>query len=331
MISLLIAVVLDFIVGDPYNFPHPVKLMGKLICFEEKITRKICKTNISIKLSGLVIVLINIVLGFSIPFILINLFKNNRILFTIINTYLIYTCISAKCLHYEAIMVSKALDEDIEQGRKRLSYIVGRDTTSLNEEEIIKATVETVSENTSDGVIGPLFYIMLFGAPGGIAYKFINTMDSMLGYKNEKYINIGHFPAKTDDLFNLIPARITGVLMNISAIGRFDVRNGIKIMKRDRKNHKSPNSGYPESAVAGLLGIKLGGGNYYSGKYVDKPYIGDEIYKVNKNHINNTIKIMYRTEILFLIIYYLIMISIWKEYLWKDYTELEQDQGLVIY
>ena len=203
-------------------------------------------------------------------------------------------------------MVYRALEKGVEGGRKRLSYIVGRETSNLNEEEIIKATVETVSENTADGVIGPLFYIVLFGAPGGLAYKFINTMDSMLGYMDDKYRYLGYFPAKVDDLFNLIPARLTGLLMNISSIGRFDYRNGFKILKRDRRNHKSPNSGYPESATAGLLGIQLGGGSYYHGIYVDKPSIGDKIHEINKSHIKDSIEIMYRTEIGFLIIVLLI-------------------------
>ena len=315
MLSLILAVVLDFLIGDPSNFPHPVKLMGRIISIEEKLARKWFKSDKGLKLSGLIIVIVNISLGFLIPFIILKTTKEYKVLYTILNTYLIYTCIAAKCLHHEANMVSKALDKGLDEGRKRLSYIVCRDTSQLTEEKIIKATVETVAENTSDGVIGPLFYIAILGAPGGVAYKFINTMDSMLGYMNDKYINLGFFPAKTDDLFNLIPARITGLLMNISSIGRFNVINGFKIMKRDNKNHKSPNSGFPESTVSGLLGIQLGGGNFYYGMFVDKPTIGNEVNKINRSHIKDTIEIMYRSEIAFLIIYYLIIIvSNWKEY-----------------
>jgi len=308
MLSIFLAVVLDFIIGDPQNFPHPVKLMGQMISYEEKIARRFTKSDKKLKLCGLIIVILNVTLGLLVPYLLLRIVKENKIIYTILNTYLIYTCIAAKCLHHEANMVSKALDKGVNEGRKRLSYIVGRDTSQLTKDKIIKATVETVAENTSDGVIGPLFYIALLGAPGGIAYKFINTMDSMLGYMNDKYINLGFFPAKTDDLFNLIPARITGLLMNISSIGRFNVINGFKIMKRDNKNHKSPNSGFPESTVAGLLGIQLGGGNFYHGIFVDKPTIGNEINEINKNHIKDTIEIMYRSEIAFLIIYYLIII-----------------------
>ena len=245
MINLIIAVILDFIIGDPYSFPHPVKLMGKIISLEEKLARRIFKSDKGLKTMGLFIVCLNVFLGFLVPLLLLKLVSTNKILYKAINIYLIYTCIAARSLHYEANMVSKALDQGIEKGRKRLSYIVGRDTTNLAGEEVIKATVETVSENTADGVIGPLFYIVLLGAPGGLAYKFINTMDSMLGYMNDKYKHLGYFPAKVDDLFNLIPARLTAVLMTISSIGRFDFRNGMKILKRDRRNHKSPNSGYP--------------------------------------------------------------------------------------
>lgn len=307
MINILVAVILDFIIGDPYNFPHPVRLMGHIINFEEKLARRISKSHNSLKIMGLVIVCLNILLGFFIPYFVLRLTMKHKIVYNLISIYLIYTCIAARSLHYEGDMVLKELKKGLLEGRNRLSYIVGRDTGNLNEEEIIKATVETISENTSDGVIGPLFYICLLGVPGGFVYKFVNTMDSMLGYMNEKYIHLGYFPAKIDDLFNIIPARITGILMCISSIGRFDFINGIRVLKRDRRNHKSPNSAYPESATAGLLGIQLGGGGTYNGIYVAKPYIGDNNHEIKENHIKDTIEIMYRTEIIFLTIYYLIM------------------------
>ena len=236
-----------------------------------------------------------------------DLFHKILLTYNIINIYLIYTCIAARCLHFEVFKVLDALKESLEQGRKRVSYIVGRDTTKLSEEEIIKATIETVAENTSDGVIAPLLYIMILGAPGGLMYKFVNTMDSMLGYMNEKYIDLGYFPAKVDDVFNYIPARITGLLMNISSVFRFNVSNGFKIMIRDRKNHKSPNAIYPEGAVAGLLQIQLGGSSVYHGKLVEKPSIGDNIFEITKKHVNHTVEIMYRSEILLLLMYLFIM------------------------
>lgn len=303
LLKIIAAVLLDFILGDPYSFPHPVKLMGNIIYLEDKLARKITKSKLGLKMAGLIIVIVNISLGFFIPFFLLKFIKQYRILYNIICIYLIYTCIAARALHYEAMKVSEALDIGIENARERLSYIVGRETKNLSEDEIIRATVETVAENTSDGVIAPLFYIMLLGVPGGLAYKFINTMDSMLGYMNEKYKDIGYFPAKTDDLFNLIPARITGLLMSISSIGRFNVKNGFMIMIRDRNNHKSPNAIYPEAAAAGLLGVQLGGNNYYHGKLIEKPTIGDKLNSINKSHIKNTIEIMYRSEMLMLIIF----------------------------
>ena len=308
LISIILAVVIDFILGDPYNFPHPVKLMGRIISYEDKLARKITNSRKGLKLAGLIIVIVNIFLGFFIPYLILRFIKPYKIPYTIVNTYLIYTCIAARCLHYEAMKVSQAMNIGIEQARTRLSYIVGRETKNLSEAEITRATVETVAENTSDGVIAPLLYIMLLGAPGGLAYKFINTMDSMLGYMSEKYIDIGFFPATIDDLFNYIPARITGILMSIGSICRYNVKNGLKIMIRDRKNHKSPNCAYPEGAVAGLLGIQLGSNNYYHGVLVEKPTIGDKYKELEKKDIKSTIEIMYRSEILLLVIYIIYMI-----------------------
>lgn len=306
LVSILIAVILDFLIGDPYSFPHPVKLMGNIINFEEKQVRRITKTKVGLQIGGLLIVFINISIGFIFPFMLLKWIKDYKILYNIINIYLIYTCLAARSLHYEAEMVSRELKKGIEAGRNRVKYIVGRDTSNLGEKEIIKATVETVAENTSDGVIGPLMFIIFLGAPGGFLYKFVNTMDSMLGYMDEKYIDIGYFPAKLDDLFNLIPARITALLMQVGSIGRFNVKNGFKIMIRDRKNHKSPNAVYPEATVAGLLGIQLGGDNYYHGVLVKKPSIGDQIYPLDYKTISNTVEIMYRSELLLIAIYTLI-------------------------
>lgn len=302
MLNISIAIILDFLIGDPYDFPHPVKQMGKIIAFEEKLARR-WVTDHGLKLAGLIIVIVNISLGFLVPLILLNAIQAYRVVYNIANIYLIYTCVAARSLHYEANKVKDALTISLAKGRKRLSYIVGRDTKRLSEEEVIQATVETVAENTSDGVIGPLLFIMVLGVPGGMAYKFVNTMDSMLGYMDDRYKNLGYFPAKVDDLFNWIPARITALLMIIASIGRFNIKNGLKMMKRDCRNHKSPNAGFPESAVAGLLEIQLGGGGYYHGLYIDKPTIGDGVDPMTESKIVNTVEIMYRTELLLLLIY----------------------------
>ena len=168
MNSIIIAVVLDLLLGDPYSFPHPVKLMGKVIDFEDKYIRRLISSSKGLKIIGLIISIINILLAFIIPYYLLKLLEGYKTIHLVINIYLIYTCIASRSLHYEAMKVYEALNIGIEQGRKRLSYIVGRDTSRLSEEEIIKATVETVSENTSDGVIAPLIYMFFLGAPGGL-------------------------------------------------------------------------------------------------------------------------------------------------------------------
>ena len=307
MLDIVAAVILDFFIGDPESFPHPVKLMGKMILLEEKLARKLAKTSRRLKIAGLFIVVFNMLIAFFVPFFILNSLKEYKLAYHIVNVYLIYSCIAARCLHDEAMRVYNAIDKSLEEGRKRLSYIVGRDTENLSTEEVVRADVETVAENTSDGVIAPLLYVMIFGAPGGLCYKFINTMDSMLGYMNEKYIDLGFFPAQNDDLFNFIPSRLTGVFMCLSSIFRFDVKNGFKIMLRDRNNHRSPNCAYPEGAVAGLLNVQLGGDNYYFGKIVHKPKIGDSIRELEKDDIKRPIEIMYRAEILLLLIYVLIL------------------------
>lgn len=301
MKSILIAVVIDLLIGDPYFFPHPVKFMGHIIVFEEKIIRRISESPKFLKAAGFFLVLINVMLAYFIPKLILNNFSG--LFKEIIEIYFVYTCISARMLHYEAYKVKEALSKGLEDARNRLKYIVGRDTTSLNESEIVAATVETVAENTSDGVIAPLLYICALGTPFGFVYKFINTMDSMIGYKNEKYENLGYFPAKIDDLFNLIPARLTAYLMAFSSFFRFDTKRALKIIARDHGKHLSPNAGYPESAVAGLLGIRLGGGHNYFGKFVYKPYLGDEIRQISPKDIDNTVFIMYMSLLFFIVIY----------------------------
>jgi adenosylcobinamide-phosphate synthase len=168
--------------------------------------------------------------------------------------------------------------------------------------------VETVAENASDGIIAPLFFAAIGGAPLAMMYKGVNTMDSMLGYLNKKYRHIGFFPAKNDDVFNYIPARITGLLLCLSApIVKGNIINSLKIMIRDRKNHKSPNCAYPEAAVAGAMDVQLGGTNIYFGEVMKKPTIGDKNQKLNKKHIKDTVKLMYSAEVLFMVLYVLIM------------------------
>lgn len=307
MLDIFAALIVDLILGDPYNFPHPVKAMGNLINFEDNLIRKNIKSGKILRFAGLLVAIFNIVISFSLGFFILKILSPIPLLMRIVKIYMIYTCISAKSLDIEATKVYNSLKYGLEKARYQLAFIVGRDTSNLDQESIIQATIETVSENTSDGIIAPLFFIMIFGAPGGFMYKMVNTMDSMLGYKNEKYIHYGKWPALIDDLYNYIPARITGLIMILSSILKYDVQNGFRIMIRDRKNHASPNAGYPESAVAGLLGIELGGPNIYHGKLVEKPTMGDGENKINKEYIKDTIRIMYRTEIVFMAIYFTII------------------------
>lgn len=304
MYDILAAVILDWVIGDPYWFPHPIKYIGKLIKALEGFGRKYIKDNKIMKLYGGLIVIIVAFVSFIIPFIILKNIKNIPILFHIINILILWTTLAARCLHSEAKKVYTALKEKgIEEARIKLSYIVGRDTSQLNEGEIIRADVETVAENTSDGVIAPIIFAIIGGAPLAMLYKAINTMDSMLGYMNEKYRFIGFFPAKTDDIFNFIPARITGVLLTlVSPIVGGNIFKSINIMCRDRKNHKSPNCAYPEAAVAGALKIQLGGINTYFGEVLIKPTIGDRIKELSKDDIVATIKLMYASEVLFLLV-----------------------------
>ena len=289
MLSYTIFLVLDFIIGDPNNPFHPVRIIGSLGIKLENITRRVFK---NLKISGFVTWLGVILITFLVNSLIVRLaFSISNIFGIIIEGILLYFCISSKGLKVEGLKVIKVLESgDIEGARKQLSYIVGRDTKVLDEEGIIRAVIETVAENTSDGIIAPLLFGALGGAPLAMTYKAVNTCDSMFGYKNDKYIDFGFVPAKMDDLFNYIPARITGYLVIFAAfILGLDYKNSYRIYKRDRYNHTSPNSAHPESAVAGALGIRLGGANYYFGKIVEKPTIGDknkvieisDLYKTN--------------------------------------------------
>lgn len=313
MMDILIAVIIDFLIGDPYWFPHPVIYIGKLIKFLEQRVRKISNSNKMLRICGAIIVIIVCSISFLIPFIILKVTSSFVIIHHVINIVIIWTTLAARSLHKEAIKVYKALKkDDIEDARLKLSYIVGRDTKELSEHEIIRADVETVAENTSDGVIAPLLFGILGGAPLAMLYKAVNTMDSMLGYKNEKFYYIGYFPAKVDDLFNLIPARITGILIClVSPLVKGNVFKSMKIMFRDRKNHKSPNCAYPEGAAAGSMGIMLGGTNSYFGELVYKPTIGDNIKKLSKEHIKGSIVLMYASEILVVIILSLVYLIVY--------------------
>lgn len=300
---LFLAFLLDLVIGDPYWMYHPVRAIGAWINLEEKLIRKFFKEEKHLRLAGIGLtvdtVLVTLLAAWGIMKLLLLI---HPVLGYVWKVYLAYAALSMKSLRYEGIQVLKALKEGLEAGRNRLRYIVGRDTKELSYQEVVKATVETIAENTTDGVIAPMFFLLFLGPLGAMAFKAVSTLDSMVGYQNEKYLNLGRFSAKTDDVLNFIPARLTGVLMVGSAWAlRLDHKSAWKILKRDHANHKSPNSAWSESAVAGALGIQLGGTHDYGGISVEKPTIGEATREANEKDILHTIRIMFASAGLFLI------------------------------
>ena len=303
IIKIWIAYILDLIFGDPQNIIHPVQIIGKLISFGEKI---LLKEKYKF-LGGAILNLAVLSVTYGVNYIIFRSAKNSGI-FAIIEIYLMYTIFSVNSLAREGNRVYRILKEgNIEKARKDLSYLVSRDTGTMDEKMIIRSTMETISENTVDGIVAPMFYMFIGGLPLGMTYKAVNTLDSMVGYKNEKYMEFGKFSAKVDDVANFIPARITGIFIIIASfILHYDYKNSLKIFFRDRKNHSSPNSGHAEASVAGALGVQFGGRVSYFGKETEKPTIGDKIKDFELEDIKKNIKIMYVTSFLSLVIFSLI-------------------------
>ena len=300
-----VAFVLDVLLGDPYSWPHPVKIMGNYIqAFLDKSGYQNQSQNTQILYGGLLTTSL-LVITASVCGGVLYLSKGfSDVLYFAVGTYLIYTCYSVKCLSSEAIKVIKAVEKSgLVAGRQQLAMIVGRDTSELTESEIYKAVIETVAENTTDGFISPLFYTVLLGPVGGMVYKVINTLDSMVGYRYLPYTYIGRISAKLDDLANYIPARIGYYLFIMASYGlKYNYQGARSIGWRDKYNHLSPNSGWSEAPVAGALGIQLGGGHMYKGNYVDKPTIGDDLHEVTKQDIYRTIRLLYGVAILMVLL-----------------------------
>lgn len=306
ILALWTGFLIDLVFGDPVYAFHPIRLIGNLIGKSEKAIRKALPNNEKSELIGGFILWIWVAaVSFFVPFILLKcLYRVNFWLGFILESIFFWQIIAAKSLKTESMKVYKAFEEgDTEKARKAVSMIVGRDTASLTAEGITKAAVETVAENTSDGVTAPLIFAALFGASGGFLYKAVNTMDSMVGYKNDKYLYFGRFAAKCDDVFNFIPARITAYFMIISSfILGLDGKNAFKIFLRDRFNHASPNSAQTEAVCAGALDVMLAGDAYYFGKLYKKKTIGDNIRKIEPKDIKNANNLMYMTSVLILIV-----------------------------
>lgn len=305
MLSAVTAFLIDTLIGDPRSKFHPVVLIGNLISFAEKIFRRDDDGDMTKILKGgilvAIVLLVTYFVGFGIVYLAV-LTKSFAVKI-FVEALTLSFMISPKSLAGAGREIYNLLvAENIFAARRQVGYIVGRDTNYLNEDEIVRATVETVSENTTDGIISPLFYFAVGGLPLAVAYRAINTMDSMLGYKNEKYFYFGRVAARLDDVANFIPARITAILFVVAAfVLNFDYKNCLAMIKRDANKHPGPNGGYAEAAVAGALRIRLGGINSYFGVPHFRAYMGDPIENLNPEHILSAVKMMYTATIIFLI------------------------------
>ncbi len=311
--QIVFGFVLDLLLGDPVWFPHPVRIIGKFITALENILRGAFAELLGLKAGGVVLTTATVVVTYGVARGSLEAVRIYApVLYLVFSAVLIYFALAMRSLACEAEGVYKALEgNDLELAKKRLAGIVGRDTHNMDEEEIIKATVETVAENTSDGVVAPLFYIFLGGPAGGMAYKAASTLDSMVGYKNEKYAEFGWASAKLDDILNWIPARLTGYLLPLAgAVWGKDAKRGYEILRRDKRKHESPNAGYPEAAMAGTLGLRLGGRAIYGGRLVEKPYLGEADKAVERRDIKDAVRIMETTVFLALAFFYMIMFKL---------------------
>lgn len=305
MIIAVVAFLIDAMIGDPRSKFHPVVLIGNLISALEKFLRRdIDSPNKKIFKGGIlvcVVVLMTFLIGFYIETLTENIPSLAAQIF--IQALVLSFMISPRSLCDAGREIYFLLEkENLVHAREKVGWIVGRDTQNLNESEVARATVETVAENTVDGIISPLFYFAIGGLPFAVAYRAINTMDSMLGYKNEKYLYFGRVAARLDDVANFIPARLTAILFIGAAILlRLDYKNAFKMMKRDASKHPSPNGGWAEATVAGALHIRLGGMNYYFGEPHFRAYMGEPDENLEAVHILGAIRMMYTATILFLI------------------------------
>lgn len=291
ILPLLIGWLLDLLLGDPSWLPHPVVGFGKMISFGEKRLNKGSRRMLKGALMAIFLIGFVFAITWFICYPLTSYFK----LFTSI---LIFFCLAGTTLIREVREVFRAVDRSLEEGRKQVARIVGRDTSELSAQEIRTAALETLAENLSDGVIAPLFWLALGGVPAMMAYKMVNTLDSMIGYRTERYKDFGCWAARIDDIANYIPARLTGLLMVLAA-GKPQF---IGFVWRNGRKHASPNSGYPEAALAGVLDCRFGGPHYYFGELFDKPYIGENARELTTADMQKAVRINRIAEILAIVI-----------------------------
>ena len=302
LMACIAGMALDAIFGDPVWLYHPVRIIGNWISILEKWLRGFCKNDEKKeRIAGCVLWFGVVIASVGIPWGL--LYLAGKVSFWLqfaLETFWCYQLLAGKCLKDESRKVYvRLVNHNLEGARHAVSMIVGRDTGNLSEAGVTKAAVETVAENTSDGVIAPLIFMLIGGAPLGFFYKAVNTMDSMVGYKNEKYLHFGRFAAKMDDVWNYIPSRISALLMIASAwIFRMDYKRAWAVWKRDRRKHASPNSGFPESAMAGILDCRFGGAHVYHGLLVEKPYIGDNDREISYADFRIAVRVNHRVTLL---------------------------------
>lgn len=298
-VIVTLAILVDLLVGDPRWLPHPVVGMGKIISGTERLLRPLATNPRSEKLLGvaLVLILLSFILAFTLLLLWVALWIH-PFAYMALSVWLVSTTIAAKGLRDAAMQVYNPLvSGDMDQARKFVGYIVGRDTDRMNDKEVTRATVETVAENTVDAVIAPIFYALIGGAPLAMLYRAVNTLDSMVGYKNEKYLHFGWASARLDDVLNYIPARITGALIwLVTATSKgLSARNAWQTMLEDASKHPSPNSGIPEAAVAGALGVQLGGTNRYGGLVSERARMGEPERELRPGDIRHASAILMKT------------------------------------
>lgn len=305
------AYVIDLFFGDPPGYPHPVRLIGQTISLLEKKFLQRVHTPRMQRFWG-VILAVTVVSGAGISTWAIILMAGwvHPVFSSVIIIFFAYTTLATRNLYDEARKVIKVLEQgDLNLARKKVGLLVSRDTDHLDEKEICRALIETVSENTSDGIVAPLFYLIIGGPPFAMAYKALNTLDSMVGYRNDRYRYLGWASARGDDLANLIPSRLTALLFIFSSfLLRKNWRRAWRTTRRDGRKNSSPNSGYPEAAMAGALGVRLGGKNFYFGRVEEKPFIGEPERSIDRNVVKESLHLMIVNSLIAVIITILVIV-----------------------
>lgn len=307
--------IIDSIFGDPRNSWHPVVLIGNWISFLQKFLLKENHSSRQKQIMGVLLLICTVIPVYLLIYgILYGItFFNSFGLNIFCGSVLLSCTISPRSLSEAGKEIYHYLhDHDLTNARYKVGWIVGRDTANLDESEVARATIETIAENITDGIISPLFFMLIGGVPLAFFYRAVNTLDSMVGYKNDQYMDFGKASARFDDLCNFIPARITSILIIIIALlsDKLNAKAALQMTWRDARKHPSPNSGYAEAAVAGAIGIRLGGLNYYFGKPSLRAYMGDELQTISAEHILGTIKIMYAVTVAFIFFATLILLII---------------------